>query len=102
CDEIATGFADKAEINLYKGPVGKYPVDLDDAPAASACIAAKKKKSSSSIPAYSYLSYVDGVLNIDKTWKECEARVKGVRGAKFKKSTSAADEKAIIREWTGR
>lgn len=99
CDEIATSFADKAEITLYKGPRGKYPVDLDAAPSPS--VAAKKKKSSG-VPAYSYLSYVDSVLNIDKTWKECESRVKGVRGAKFKKSTSAEDEKSIIKEWMGR
>jgi ribonuclease HI len=95
CDEIATSFADKAEASLYHGPRAKYPIDLDAEPAVKA---ASKKKSSKS-PAYSYLSLVDGLLQTHKTWAECEARVKGVKGARFKKSTSAEDEQAIIKEW---
>jgi ribonuclease HI len=53
----------------------------------------KKKK------AHSYLSLVGGELKIHKTWSDCEARVKGRSGAKFKKSTSPEDEKRIIAEW---
>ena len=33
------------------------------------------------------------------TWSECEARVKGRSGARFKKATSAADQEAILRSW---
>lgn len=95
CDEIATSFADGKPVALYHGPKNKYPVDLDAEPSAN--VAAKKK--SSSAKAYSYLSLVDGSLEIHKTWAECEKRVKGVRGAKFKKSISAADEEAIQKEW---
>lgn len=95
CDEIATSFADKRDIGLYHGERSKYPIDLDAKPAAKAVA----KKKSSSAPAYSYLSLVDGILEIHKTWKECEARVKGVRGARFKKSVNAEDEKAIVKEW---
>ncbi|MEN9621797.1 MAG: hypothetical protein RLZZ67_231 [Candidatus Parcubacteria bacterium] len=97
CDEIATSFADKVTIDLYAGARDKYSIDLDAAPLAGA--KAKKKKSSSSVKAYSYLSLVDGVLQIHKTWAECEARVKGVRGTKFKKSISASDEQDIRKEW---
>ena len=97
CDEIATSFADKSLIGLYHGPATKYPIDLDAAPSPSA--APKKKKSSSSVKAHSYLSLVNGEFNIDKTWVECEKRVKGKKGARFKKSISADDEKAIMREW---
>ncbi|HEY0907826.1 MAG TPA: ribonuclease HI [Candidatus Paceibacterota bacterium] len=99
CDEIATTFADKSPTDLYAGARDSYPIDLDAAPAAGAQAANAKKKSSSSVKAYSYLSLVDGVLQIHKTWAECEARVKGVRGTKFKKSISAADEAAIRKEW---
>jgi ribonuclease HI len=99
CDDIATGMADKTEVNLYHGTRDKYPVDLDTEPAARAAGAAAKKKSKSSVPGYSYLSVIDGVLEIHKTWKECEARVKGVRGTKFKKALSKADEDAIKKEW---
>jgi ribonuclease HI len=33
------------------------------------------------------------------TWAECELRVKGQSGARFKKAASAADESAILRGW---
>jgi ribonuclease HI len=33
------------------------------------------------------------------TWAECEQRVKGQSGARFKKATSAADETAILSGW---
>lgn len=95
CDEIATGFADKAEVHLYKGSRNNYTVDLDATPTA----AALKKKKSSNAKAYSYLSFVDGELMTHKTWAECEARVKGKKNAKFKKAISADDEKTIIAEW---
>lgn len=95
CDEIATGFADNVNPVLYKGSRTAYTIDLDAAPSKTAI----KKKKSSSAPAYSYLSLVDGVLEIHKTWAECEARVKGVKGAKFKKSLNKEDEQDIIKEW---
>ena len=34
-----------------------------------------------------------------RTWAECEGRVKGRSGARFKKAASAADESAILRGW---
>ena len=49
--------------------------------------------------AYSYLSLVDGELMRHSTWADCERRVKGRSGARFKKAKDAADETAIMREW---
>ena len=49
--------------------------------------------------AYSYLSVVDGQLARHATWAECERRVKGRAGARFKKAMSQADEAAILRDW---
>ncbi|MBI5134370.1 MAG: ribonuclease HI [Candidatus Taylorbacteria bacterium] len=97
CDEIATGFADKADVALYHGPKDGYTIDLDAEP--SPTTGASKKKPSSSAKAYSYLSLVDGAFMVHKTWAECEARVKGVRGARFKKSVSPEDERRIKKEW---
>ena len=96
CDEIATSFADKTAINLYHGTVSKYPIDLkaENRPSVK-----KSSKKSSNAKAYSYLSLVGGVLQTHTTWTECEARVKGVKGAKFKKTFSALDEDSIAREW---
>lgn len=97
CDEIATGFADKEAPALYDGEASSYSIDLTVR--ASAEGSEKKKKKSSSAKAYSYLSLVDGKLLVHKTWAECEARVKGVRGTRFKKSISAEDEREIARSW---
>ncbi|MGZ3698148.1 MAG: ribonuclease H1 domain-containing protein [Bdellovibrionota bacterium] len=33
------------------------------------------------------------------TWAECERRVKGQSGAKFKKAMSASEEAEILRSW---
>ena len=49
--------------------------------------------------AHSYLSLVDGTAMRHGTWAECERRVKGRSGARFKKATSAEDERAILRGW---
>lgn len=96
CDEIATSFADKVAIDLYHGTTSKYPIDLK---AESKPSAKKTSKKSSSAKAYSYLSLVGGILKKHSTWTECEARVKGIKGAKFKKAFSASDEDTIAREW---
>ena len=44
---------------------------------------------------------VDGVVMTHKTWAECEARVKGKKATRFKKSLDAANEKEIIKEFGG-
>jgi ribonuclease HI len=94
CDEIATLYADMIDPHLYIGPRDKYMVDLDAKP-----VVGTVKKKSSSAKAFSYLSLINGELEIHTTWAECEARVKGVKGAKFKKSISKRDEEEIKKEW---
>lgn len=96
CDEIAVSFSKNTSINLYHGPTENYLVELIDFKIPEK---KKKKKSSSSKKAFSYLSYVHGKLQIHSNWKECEAVVKGVPGAKFKKSFSREDEDEIIASW---
>lgn len=100
-DEIATKCADGENPNLYNGARSGYEVDLAFHTGDPAKLALKKSKSktSSSVKAYSYVSLVGGKLMKHTTWTECEKRVKGTPGAKFKKSTSARDEKAIIASW---
>jgi ribonuclease HI len=97
CDEIATSFADNEKIKLFKGKISDYEFNLSDTKGNGIKISKKSKNKS---PAYSYLSLVHGVLHIDKTWLECEKRVKGVKGnVKFKKSASLENEKEILKEW---
>jgi len=100
CDEIASAFASGKPVELYDGPLVGYAVPLHDRPDDTSL---PKRSAGSdfkkSPPAHSYLSVVDGVAMRHATWAECERRVKGVSGAKFKKSVSAEDEAAILRGW---
>ncbi|MEK7115677.1 MAG: ribonuclease HI [Patescibacteria group bacterium] len=99
-DFIATLCAKERQFKTQKffdGPLAKYPFDILSVKEP------KKKSVSKNRPsgkkAYSYLSFVSGVLMRHSTWPECEKRVKGVSGAKFKKAFSGEDEENIIREW---
>lgn len=98
CDEIATAFADGNRPELYSGVLKNYRIKniLD---VGQDAVATQKKSSGrahSRAAAYSYVSAVDGAVETHKTWAECEKRVKGTSGAKYKKALSAEDEKEII------
>lgn len=95
CDVIATSFADQNPVVLYNGSRTRYGVDTSIAEKYDS-----KSKTKSKTKAYSYVSMVDGVVQTHKTWDECKARVHGVSSAKYKKSTSPADEEEIIRKFT--
>ncbi len=106
CDEIATLYADNKPVTLYSGLLASYPVEQEknilEVEATEEGLDKKAKsssKKSSSRKAYSYVSYVDGKIQVDQDWKSCEARVKGKSGARFKKSISPIDEKMIIEEF---
>ncbi len=100
CDEIATGFAKREEISLYDGDVKEYPIDLSKSEAQAELLEKKSSsKARSNTKAYSYLSMVNGKITIDHTWAECEKRVKGVKGVKFKKSLNRDEEQEIIASW---
>lgn len=100
-DIIATMFADEEDPKLFSGKRSEYEVDLIPHAGDPKLLALKKSKSKSGsgVKAYSYLSLVNGKLEKHSTWAECEKRVKGVRGTKFKKSVSSEDEHAIIKSW---
>lgn len=101
CDHIATAFADGRKIALYRGPLGGY--DLPDILDVSLDEAKHAKKSSDSsrsrAKAYSYVSSVGGTITVHHSWPECERRVKGVKGARYKKALNAEDEAKIIDEF---
>jgi ribonuclease HI len=101
-DRIADAFAVQQPVSLYEGPLAGYGIPILDLPddtsvpkrSASASGSGKSKG-----PAYSYLSVVDGKPMRHATWAECERRVKGRSGARFKKAASAADQADILRAW---
>ena len=100
-DEISVAFAMQEAADLYVGSLDGYALPIlqlpDDTnlPKRTAGSAATKTKAT----AYSYLSVIDGVAMRHVTWADCERRVKGQSGARFKKATSAADEAAILSGW---
>jgi ribonuclease HI len=117
-DAIAVAFSRGREESLYDGPLDAYPLpilELPDAaprparsarpngapgaPAVASDGSPLPSKPGSKAPAYSYLSVVDGELARHGTWAECERRVKGRAGARYRKAISAADEVAILRAW---
>lgn len=101
CDEIATAFADNAKPRLYNGPIEKYPIKniLDIKFDEEKKTNKAEDRNRSRAKAYSYVSLVNGVIKTHKTWGECEARVKGKSGAKYKKALSPEEEKEIIKSF---
>ena len=100
CDEIAVAFASQRPPELYDGPFGGYLLPILQLPDDTAL--PKRRAASGAtakVAAHSYLSVVNGIPMRHGTWAECERRVKGQSGAKFKKAASAADETAILRGW---
>ena len=102
-DEIADSFAIQQPVALYDGPLCGYPVAVFDLPDETrvpprSTLSSSRGSHAKGAP-YSYLSVVDGKPMRHATWKECEQRVKGRSGARFKKATSAADEAAILGSW---
>jgi ribonuclease HI len=104
CDVIATSFADNEPTSLYAGLLSQYAIkdilDVLNTNHADIPKNPNKKSSSSKTKAYSYVSAIDGKVQTHATWAECEARVKGKSGARFKKSFSPQDEGNIMREFS--
>ncbi len=101
-DEIADAFAAQGRVVLYDGPLGGYGIPILDLPDDTSVPARSPSSSGSGkskAAAYSYLSVVDGRPMRHATWAECERRVKGRAGARFKKAMSEADQAAILRAW---
>lgn len=110
-DEIADAFAVQGRVTLYDGPLAGYGIPILDIPDDTSVPARSTPaggsrgsgvgggSGKSKGPAYSYLSVVDGTPMRHSTWAECERRVTGRSGAKFKKATSETDQAAILRSW---
>lgn len=101
CDYIATTFADDQPLKLFTGRVVDYSLPgILNISADVAKVSTKKSSSSHSrAAAYSYVSMVDRKIATHASWAECEQRVKGVKGARYKKAVSAEAEGKIKREF---
>jgi ribonuclease HI len=98
-DVIADSFARNLPVTLYSGDLLHYDVDIMDVPDETGVPASASGPRKAKAVAHSYLSVVDGTPQRHSTWADCERRVKGRSGAKFKKALSAADEVTILRGW---
>lgn len=97
CDEIAVGMSQKKWVDLYEGPLVGYGTAIYDLPEDEELPEMKPKLVK--VPAFSYLSYVNGVVRRHSTWASCERVTKGKSGAKFKKAMSAGEEPEILKAW---
>ena len=100
CDELAVALTHRDPVRLYDGPLLSYPYGslLPSEPKALPSRPQERKPRAEGGPA-TYLSLLEGSLERHGTWKECEARVKGRSGAKFKKVRSEDEERAIRKAW---
>ncbi len=101
-DVIASTFAEKGTYALYTGNLEGYGYSIHDTSydetKAEERSDARKRQAQK---AYSYVSLLNGVVQTHKTWGECEARVKGKKGTRFKKSLDVVNEKEIIKDFGG-
>ncbi len=97
-DKIAVSYAKGKRPDLYEGPLLQYPIAIHDIPDDTS-LPDMKPKAAPKAAAHSYLSVIHGVPMRHSSWKDCEARIKGQSGAKFKKAMSPDDEDQILRSW---
>lgn len=104
CDKIATTFAEGKNPGLYSGLLSQYPIknilDIKHDPARHEKRSGSKSRSRAA--AYSYVSKVNGKIEIHKTWAETEKRVKGAKGALYKKALSVEEEGEIVKDFNTR
>lgn len=100
-DEIAVAFSKGQRVTLYVGPREGYGVEVSEVPEETgpAEEQPRQRTASGKGKTYSYLSQVGSSVKRHTTWAACERRVKGVSGARFKKTTSAQDEARLLKEW---
>jgi ribonuclease HI len=91
-DQIAVGFSQRRAPSLFDGPASEYPIRFEEKATKSPTPAPKTGK-------VTYLSLVGQKAVRHRDWISCERRVKGVSGARFKKSTGAEEEAEILKSW---
>jgi ribonuclease HI len=109
-DAIAVAFSKKEKnIRLFSGARMDHPIEglfsrgprsvsewVREVQLRSQSSATPKKSKAPTSPGSYYVSIVKGGLERHTTWTECESRVKGVSGARFKKVKNAEEEKSFV------
>lgn len=95
-DEIAVAVGQGIPLPLYEGPFSDYEYPIFEITLSEPSTKGKSSKSSGS-PVY--LSLINDQLERHTTWKECEGRVKGRPGARYKKVSSPQEEQSVLKQW---
>ena len=98
-DDLASSFAEGRSPELYSGSRSDYFPWLGQSEEAFKKPKIETRSSSRSQAKAYYLSWVDGQLEKHASWSECQQRVNGRSGAKFKKVKSLEEEKEILAKW---
>lgn len=99
-DEIAVSFSQGRKLNLYRGSAEHYPIAMGEIPNDTTLPNTKSSSSKkTTLKAFSYLSLVQNQWVRHPNWTECEQRVKGQSGARYKKAMSQEEEREILRSW---
>jgi ribonuclease HI len=99
CDEIAVCFSTGKYVSLYEGDNKNYLFDIFEVPTTEPIPDSSFKKKDGVKEVVYYLSLKNGVLERHKTWAECEQRVKGASGVKFKKVKNQSEENEVLKVW---
>lgn len=88
-DRIASAMSARKDPDLFRGFLNEYRYPV---------LEGLDFESESNNEPF-YLSLVGGIAKTHKTWSECEAVVKGQKGAKFKKVFTQSEADRLIKEW---
>ena len=94
-DEIATAFADGNVVLLFSGNEKQYEGLFHVKESEQI----EKKSKSKTKKAFSYVSLIEGKIHVDANWNDCEKRVKGKKGAKYKKVFSKSEEASLVEDY---
>lgn len=97
CDEIASWFS--SSVAPLRGPRRRESVRAKSVTSAANGREPAKRLSAAVPSGTVYLSLVDGIPARHATWPECDRRVRGVKGARYKKVRSQAEEREVFATW---
>lgn len=108
-DEIAVSFSKKSSIDVYSGPRLSHPQGIffhlsglkisawtKEIQNKSQKNPKKKSSKAPTGPGTYYVSVVKGEVQTHVQWAECELRVKGTSGARFKKVKNKSEEDSFL------
>lgn len=91
-DRIAVAFSKGETPKLFAGALANYSIQLLPVASEPASVATRRGTPH-------YISLVNGVLQRHATWTQCEERVKGKAGAKYRKVSSDTQEAEVLKSW---